>query len=280
MAFPCETRRRERDSWCVWPRARAGAPITGVMGEGSQAAVKIALQAPPVEGRANAALIDFLAEWLRVGRSSIEIASGAHGRNKSDRSARTHGDGDCSSDRAGVTERLSEARPFPFHRQERGQRGSYPALRLRCDVAGCGGFFAVTSSGGAGCCSMLLRSASMRSMTGASFFFACLPGAAACARLLSMSCSTRFSYSSLEVFRVELGDELLHELFRQFKLGLLHADFGLIVVLGDGANFFRIIERVQHESLLEGANHHNLFALMERDLCDGAEIELLHAFVD
>ncbi|MFZ0629896.1 MAG: DUF167 domain-containing protein [Acidobacteriaceae bacterium] len=65
----------------VAPRASRTA-ITGVMGEGSQAAVKIALQAPPVEGRANAALIEFLADFLRVPRSSIEIAGGDHGRNK------------------------------------------------------------------------------------------------------------------------------------------------------------------------------------------------------
>jgi hypothetical protein len=56
--------------------------MTGVLREGSQAALKIAVQAPPVEGRANAALIDFLAKWLRVARSQIEIASGEHGRNK------------------------------------------------------------------------------------------------------------------------------------------------------------------------------------------------------
>ena len=65
----------------VAPRASRTA-IIGVMGDGSQAALKIALQAPPVEGRANAALIEFLADVLRVPRSSIEIASGEHDRNK------------------------------------------------------------------------------------------------------------------------------------------------------------------------------------------------------
>ncbi len=64
------------------PRAsRTG--IVGVIGEGGQAALKVALQAPAVEGRANAALIEFLAEFLRVPRSSIDIVSGEHGRNKS-----------------------------------------------------------------------------------------------------------------------------------------------------------------------------------------------------
>ncbi len=65
----------------VAPRASRTA-IVGVMGDGKDAAVKIALQAPPVEGRANAALIEFLAELLGVARSSIEIAAGENARMK------------------------------------------------------------------------------------------------------------------------------------------------------------------------------------------------------
>jgi hypothetical protein len=65
----------------VAPRASRTA-VAGVIGEGDDAALKIALQAPPVEGRANAALIKFLAELLGVPRSSIEIASGEGARNK------------------------------------------------------------------------------------------------------------------------------------------------------------------------------------------------------
>lgn len=61
----------------VAPRASRTAVI-GTMGN----ALKIALQAPPVEGRANAALIEFLSAWLRIPRSSIEIAAGTTGRNK------------------------------------------------------------------------------------------------------------------------------------------------------------------------------------------------------
>ena len=83
MAFPVrDTPEGGRFLVRVAPRASRTA-ITGVMGEGSQAALKIALQAPPVEGRANAALIDFLADLLRASRSSIEIVGGEHGRNKS-----------------------------------------------------------------------------------------------------------------------------------------------------------------------------------------------------
>ena len=65
----------------VTPRAsRSG--ITGILGEGTVAALKIALHAPPVEGRANAALIEFLAELLGTPRSAIAIASGQRGRRK------------------------------------------------------------------------------------------------------------------------------------------------------------------------------------------------------
>jgi len=53
-----------------------------VIGEGAEAAVKIALNARPVEGRANAALIEFLAELLGTARSAIKIAGGEHARNK------------------------------------------------------------------------------------------------------------------------------------------------------------------------------------------------------
>jgi hypothetical protein len=63
------------------PRASRTA-IVGVLGDGTDAAVKVALQAPPVEGRANAALIEFLAELLGVARSAIEIASGETARTK------------------------------------------------------------------------------------------------------------------------------------------------------------------------------------------------------
>lgn len=61
----------------VHPRARKNA-ITGEMGD----MLKVALTAPPVEGRANEACIEFFAELLNVPRSSVTIASGKSGRNK------------------------------------------------------------------------------------------------------------------------------------------------------------------------------------------------------
>jgi uncharacterized protein (TIGR00251 family) len=61
----------------VHPRARKNA-IVGEIGD----ALKLALTAPPVEGRANEACIEFLAEFLKVPRSSITIAAGQSSRNK------------------------------------------------------------------------------------------------------------------------------------------------------------------------------------------------------
>jgi uncharacterized protein (TIGR00251 family) len=61
----------------VHPRARKNA-ITGVVGE----ALKLALTAPPVDGRANAAVTEFFADLFEIPRSSVTIASGATSRNK------------------------------------------------------------------------------------------------------------------------------------------------------------------------------------------------------
>ena len=61
----------------VQPRARKNA-ITGTLGD----ALKLALTAPPVEGRANQAVIEFLAEALEIPRASVTITSGATSRNK------------------------------------------------------------------------------------------------------------------------------------------------------------------------------------------------------
>lgn len=61
----------------VHPRAKRDA-VAGTVGD----ALKLALNAPPVEGRANEACIEFLARLLGVSRSSVEIISGAGSRNK------------------------------------------------------------------------------------------------------------------------------------------------------------------------------------------------------
>jgi len=66
-------------------RAQPGAKktaIAGVWGEGAETQLKIAVQAPPVEGKANAALIEFLAGLFGVARSRVELRSGDLGRSK------------------------------------------------------------------------------------------------------------------------------------------------------------------------------------------------------
>jgi uncharacterized protein (TIGR00251 family) len=66
-------------------RAQPGAKktaIVGVYGEGEAAQLKIAVQAPPVEGRANEALIAFLAVTFGVPNRSVEIVSGQLSRSK------------------------------------------------------------------------------------------------------------------------------------------------------------------------------------------------------
>jgi uncharacterized protein len=52
--------------------------VVGVYGD----AVKLQVTAPPVEGAANAAVADVLAEWLGVPRRSVTIMHGHGGRDK------------------------------------------------------------------------------------------------------------------------------------------------------------------------------------------------------
>jgi hypothetical protein len=66
-------------------RAQPGAKRTaigGIYGEGTSAQLKIAVQAPPLEGRANAALIAFLAETFAVPKSAVKLLSGELSRSK------------------------------------------------------------------------------------------------------------------------------------------------------------------------------------------------------
>jgi uncharacterized protein len=61
----------------VHPRARKNA-ITGVLGD----ALKLSLTAPPVEGRANQAVVEFFADLFEIPQSSVTIASGQTSRRK------------------------------------------------------------------------------------------------------------------------------------------------------------------------------------------------------
>jgi uncharacterized protein (TIGR00251 family) len=66
----------------VHPRAKKNA-ITGK----SATQLKVALTAPPVDGKANQACIEFFAKLLNVPRSSVTIAAGQTSRNKVIRAA-------------------------------------------------------------------------------------------------------------------------------------------------------------------------------------------------
>lgn len=61
----------------VSPRA-ARTTVTGLHGH----AIKIRLQAPPVEGKANAALVAFVADTLGIPRATVEIIHGLNARDK------------------------------------------------------------------------------------------------------------------------------------------------------------------------------------------------------
>jgi uncharacterized protein (TIGR00251 family) len=66
-------------------RAQPGAKktaIAGVYGEGQAAQLKIAVQAPPLEGRANAALVAFLAETFGLPKNAVELLAGESSRSK------------------------------------------------------------------------------------------------------------------------------------------------------------------------------------------------------
>lgn len=66
-------------------RAQPGArktTIQGTYGEGAAAQLKIAVQAPPVEGKANAALVEFLADHFSLSRSKVELVQGELNRSK------------------------------------------------------------------------------------------------------------------------------------------------------------------------------------------------------
>jgi len=61
----------------VHPRAKRTA-ITGEIGD----RLKVALTAPPVDGKANDACIEFFAKLLKVPHASVSIAAGLTSRNK------------------------------------------------------------------------------------------------------------------------------------------------------------------------------------------------------
>lgn len=66
-------------------RAQPGAKktaITGVYGEGPEAQLKIAVHAPPLEGRANQAIVAFLAETFSIPKNAVQQNTGESNRSK------------------------------------------------------------------------------------------------------------------------------------------------------------------------------------------------------
>ena len=69
------------DGVLVSIRAQPGARKAGLLGE-QAGALKVAVTAPPEDGRANVALVELLRDLLGLKRSQVELHSGATGRNK------------------------------------------------------------------------------------------------------------------------------------------------------------------------------------------------------
>lgn len=63
-------------------RVSPGAAKTGIKELYGEDAIKIAVAAPPVEGRANAEVARYLAELLGVRKTQVEVVKGTSGRSK------------------------------------------------------------------------------------------------------------------------------------------------------------------------------------------------------
>ena len=67
---------------CILPvRAQPGARKAGIIGEHA-GALKVAVTAPPEDGRANKALAELLAKALNLKRSQVKLVSGNTSREK------------------------------------------------------------------------------------------------------------------------------------------------------------------------------------------------------
>ncbi len=74
--------RRDGDAWVLQLHVQPGAKrseLAGLHGD----ALKIRLAAPPIEGRANDALLRFIAELFAVPQRNVELMRGAQSRHKS-----------------------------------------------------------------------------------------------------------------------------------------------------------------------------------------------------
>jgi uncharacterized protein (TIGR00251 family) len=69
------------EGWVLPVRAKPNARRPGVQGE-QNGALKVAVTAPPEDGRANQALVEALREVLGLKRSQIELIAGQTARDK------------------------------------------------------------------------------------------------------------------------------------------------------------------------------------------------------
>lgn len=73
--------KRDGDATVITLHLQPGAKRSAVCGMFGDA-VKLAVQAPPVDGRANSALRTFLAAQLKLPTAAVTLVSGASGRDK------------------------------------------------------------------------------------------------------------------------------------------------------------------------------------------------------
>lgn len=73
--------REHAEGWVLAVRVQAAARKAGVRGE-QAGALKVAVAAPPQDGRANQAVSTLLSDVLHVKRSQVELLHGATERNK------------------------------------------------------------------------------------------------------------------------------------------------------------------------------------------------------
>ena len=73
--------KRDGDATVIALHLQPGAKRSKVCGMYGDA-VKLAIQAPPVDGKANAALCTFLAARLKLPTAAVTLVSGASGRDK------------------------------------------------------------------------------------------------------------------------------------------------------------------------------------------------------
>lgn len=76
-----EWARREGEDWVLSLYLQPGAKVTEPAGL-HDGALKLRLNAPPVEGKANKALIAWLADWFEVPRNRVVLERGELSRHK------------------------------------------------------------------------------------------------------------------------------------------------------------------------------------------------------